>query len=710
MVFQSIGERNSNTRVLIAKLSDNQDPPNSVFCPIDAPTSPISPSNASPPRASHWSLLQRVSLNRSPILPTPSYTRPKSLVPPLPIRRSPTVKRPPSLKRQMSEFLDAQSGQTPDPPSSAPGSTDKKVAKLQQGSSAHHMPPDPHQTGNPGNQSRFSQPQPDTSFHQFTGQEFDHLKRIEPLKIPELWFAGDAVQLTSFLRSIRDFLQPRGSLFQNESRRVVWVSCHFGFCPLENKRHPAPTENWYNSLVLDNARQQGVHDQYADLDVIPFCLPQLQSVEALLGGLIAIFGDKFSKENAKRALAACKQRNLTIGEYNAQFSSLVYLVEDVPENQIEKYVSGLNPRIIRKAMSKQWRDANTLRKQMELATEEAAQLNLLALLPPEPGQHHAHTPLSTNQPPGLPNHFPAPPPPQRDPDAMEIDALGYRPGSCQASILNASRAICRTRRLCFCCLQPIVPVTHTGSLNFLNPPISLDQRKALIDKCKAKTATTVSAVQTADTAPLSYCDHYLDPSPDPNATPFESEDLHHGLDKIYKDYEEAEAATVPVSTVQVRLDCSAGGRILFPALFKAPGGILIPATILVNTGLMANFVNEGFIRKHDLRTQQQKSPIRCVGFDGRKGVGGLVTQDWVGMIQLSSIDSTPVLVPSSFGITRLGSVDAIFGLPWLDRQGWVASGSVKGGHHFSLGSTPLYVIESSTIGGEPKGKLCAPSA
>ncbi|PLW27344.1 hypothetical protein PCANC_14237 [Puccinia coronata f. sp. avenae] len=80
------------------------------------------------------------------------------------------------------------------------------------------------------------------------------------------------------------------------------------------------------------------------------------------------------------------------------------------------------------------------------------------------------------------------------------------------------------------------------------------------------------------------------------------------------------------------------------------------------------------------------------------------------MIQLSSIDSTPVPVPSSFGITRLGLVDTIFGLPWLDRQGWVASGSVKGGHHFSLGSTPLYVIESLTIGGEPKGKLCAPSA
>ncbi|PLW22102.1 hypothetical protein PCASD_17039 [Puccinia coronata f. sp. avenae] len=231
------------------------------------------------------------------------------------------------------------------------------------------MPPEHHQTGNPGNQARFQQPQPDALFHHSTGQEFDHLKRIEPLKIPDLWFAGNA---------------------------------------------------------------------YADLYGIPFCLPQFQLVEALLGGLIAIFGDKFSKENAKQALLACKQRNLTIGEYNAQFSSLVYLIEDVPENHIEKYVSGLNPHIIRKAMSKQWQDANTLCKRMDLAAKAAAQLNLLVLLPPEQGQNHPHTPLSTNCPPGFPNHFSIPLPPQRDLDAMEVDALRYQPGSRQARTRAAS--------------------------------------------------------------------------------------------------------------------------------------------------------------------------------------------------------------------------------------------------------------------------------
>ena len=103
----------------------------------------------------------------------------------------------------------------------------------------------------------------------------------------------------------------------------MWVSRHFGYCPSEHRKTPSPTDNWYNLLLLDNARQQGIFNQYADLDGIPFILPTLSLVKFLLGGLISIFRDKFSKENAKRALAACQQRALTISEYNAQFSSLV---------------------------------------------------------------------------------------------------------------------------------------------------------------------------------------------------------------------------------------------------------------------------------------------------------------------------------------------------------------------------------------------------
>ncbi|KNZ60707.1 uncharacterized protein VP01_15139g1, partial [Puccinia sorghi] len=95
--------------------------------------------------------------------------------------------------------------------------------------------------------------------------------------------------------------------------------------PSENRKTPARTENWFNLLLLDNARQSGIVSQYTDLDGVEFKLPALLSVEALLSELIAIFGDKFSKENAKKQLANCKQRGMTIGEYNAQFSLLFYL-------------------------------------------------------------------------------------------------------------------------------------------------------------------------------------------------------------------------------------------------------------------------------------------------------------------------------------------------------------------------------------------------
>jgi hypothetical protein len=95
--------------------------------------------------------------------------------------------------------------------------------------------------------------------------------------------------------------------------------------------------------------------------------------------------------------------------------------------------------------------------------------------------------------------------------------------------------------------------------------------------------------------------------------------------------------------------------------------------------------------------------VCCVGFDGQEVVGVVVTEDWAGQIQLSTIDSAPFSLPSSFGVTRLGSVGAISRLPWLDKKGWVASGSLKGGHQFTLESTPLYVIESASLGGKPGG-------
>ncbi|KNZ56310.1 uncharacterized protein VP01_2437g1, partial [Puccinia sorghi] len=325
-----------------------------------------------------------------------------------------------------------------------------------------------------------------------TAPEFGHLSRLEPLKLPDVWFSGDASKLSSFLRTVRDFLRPRGSLFLSESRRIVWISRHFGFRPSENRKTPAPSENWYDSLVIDNARRKGVLDPYADLDGVEFVHPTLLTVQSFLNGLISVFGDRFLKENAKRSLNACKQRNLTIGEYNSQFSSLVYLVEDVEETRIEKYVAGLNPLIIRHAMSTAWRQVKTLDEKMAMASEAAAQLDLLAQLPSETSSATTYRPLSSNRP--LPfSPQPSSPMPS-DPNAMEIDAIQSVP----RSLLDSSRLLCRSKNLCFRCLKPIVPGSHVGSLNCPNSPVSLEQRKNFVDRARQSRTTQISAVSSFD--------------------------------------------------------------------------------------------------------------------------------------------------------------------------------------------------------------------
>ncbi|KAA1077836.1 hypothetical protein PGT21_021690 [Puccinia graminis f. sp. tritici] len=569
------------------------------------------------------------------------------------------------------------------------------------------------------------QPQPIPVFQEQVFQEEELSANPEPPRLKDVFFSGEPGHLLSFLRTIRDFLW-NNTGFSSEKRRVVWISRHFGFHPSERKKTPSPAENWYSSLVIDNARRQGVIDVYGDLDGQRFILPTLVLVSAFLEGLITVFGDKFMRENAKQALEACKQRNLTIGEYNSQFKSLVYLVEDVEATRIEKYTSGLNPRIIWKAMSKQWTDAKTLDKKMELASDAAAQLDILALLPPDPPMGNQFHPLSSSRV----VHPPPPPPrPQRDPDAMEIDATRTIAATAGRSTLDAARAICRARNLCFRCLAPIVPGVHTGSLNCPNPFITPAQRQDFVDCCRRNpnvTPTSVSGITTLPSPSSTFLTYQPAPPTSPLPVPDNSllilDNSHprvaapgsssqKGYDEHYEDYDEGDCTTVdiPLATVQVRLEGSKGSQLLVPASFRGPGGALIPATILVDTGAMANFVNEHFVRQHDLKIRPRNTPIRCVGFDGREGVGGLVTQDWAGMIQLSSVDAKPFTLQSSFGITRLGSVDAIFGLPWLDRQGWVASGSLNGGHQFTLGSTPLYVIESASMGGKPGDELYTPS-
>jgi hypothetical protein len=297
----------------------------------------------------------------------------------------------------------------------------------------HNAGSDPQQQPNPhSSHSHFQPQQQQETFEQgpFVQPQVAAFPTcMEPPRLPDVWFSGDSGQLLSFLRTIRDHLRPRVSFFESDTRRIIWISRHFGYGPLNQRKStaPSPAENWHTSLITDKARRHGSFNPYSDLDGLPFTIPSLGSVEAFLDALILVFGDRFMKENAKRALASCKQGSSTIGEYNSRFSSLVYLVEDVEEARIERYVSGLNPRIVAQAMSKEWRNANTLDAWMEFATEAAAQLDLLSLLPSKSNHQPRSRPFSSAPPPGL--SFPPPHQslPFKDPNAMEIDAAVREP-------------------------------------------------------------------------------------------------------------------------------------------------------------------------------------------------------------------------------------------------------------------------------------------
>ncbi|KAA1077561.1 hypothetical protein PGT21_011891 [Puccinia graminis f. sp. tritici] len=247
---------------------------------------------------------------------------------------------------------------------------------------------------------------------------------LEPPKLPEVWFLGETKLLAPFLRSIRDFLYPRHVFFSSQSRMIVWISRHFGFRPLEPKNGPCSVENWYNALILSNARAQGENNPYADLDRLPFIHPMLQLVTEFEKGLIDTFGDKFQLDSAKKALAACKQGKMSVEEYNAQYSTLCYQVVNSEDAQIDKYVEGLNFDIISQAMSTDWLAEPTLAGKMARALDASQQLAALSKIP----NKHSSTSVSSTpapRPPPFvsPSVYQHPNSAVRAPDAMDIDAV-----------------------------------------------------------------------------------------------------------------------------------------------------------------------------------------------------------------------------------------------------------------------------------------------
>ncbi|KNZ56489.1 hypothetical protein VP01_2391g1 [Puccinia sorghi] len=133
-------------------------------------------------------------------------------------------------------------------------------------------------------------PAPQVTYQVSLSAEFDHMLRIEALKIKDLWFSGKSAQILTFLCHVQDFLHVGSSLFQLETWRVVWIARHFGYHLPELWKNPSLVENWHCSLFIDNACWQGKVNFYADLEGKEFQHLVFVSVTAFLDGLLEVFG------------------------------------------------------------------------------------------------------------------------------------------------------------------------------------------------------------------------------------------------------------------------------------------------------------------------------------------------------------------------------------------------------------------------------------
>jgi hypothetical protein len=111
----------------------------------------------------------------------------------------------------------------------------------------------------------------------------------------------------------------------------------------------------------------------------------------------------------------------------------------------------------------------------------------------------------------------------------------------------------------------------------------------------ASVAAIQPAPQPSTSPPLTY--HPLPdkvPTLDPSAEVEYVMGYYQNYDEEYDDYKEPSCSNVNIlgNTVHVWLDCTKGGCLIVPALFKAPDAFLVKANILVNTGAMANFVSK----------------------------------------------------------------------------------------------------------------------
>lgn len=485
-----------------------------------------------------------------------------------------------------------------------------------------------------------------------------------------------------------DCLDQYAADFASDKRRINWIASHF--CLANSDTTPA--QSWFSALLMKNAYQHGVADQYANLKSLTYVIPPLLSAKSFINELILVFGDKTSAKTARAALDKCKQGSTSIVDYNARFGPLAFQVRQHKDDAIIKYVDGLHPDVREECINVVgWSEAKTLAEKMNLAVEGAGRAEERASLPNRSNRPKLYQHPNKTQQVQFPVNIvmPSVAKPVPIPVPMEVDAVQTKYSNLK-NPFTAIRSVCLKKGLCFKCIQPCDAETHmvNGERRCPNKNTTLSEKIALLNPSKTEEKPNLKVHQIAA---LSFEDQVEQEDSqalmelgenEREAVEWLLESYCQGLSEPnYPSFETLEEA-VDVCAVKMEADSSNPRRIHVP-MTLVEDGLLVPVMVLGDTGSETNLLDDCFARAHGMKLTKKEFPLICTGYDGSRGLE--IKFKWHGRLRAAGISGGIEEFEIVLQVTRLGKQDVIIGCPWMKDVGcnFVLG---KGKSYLTLGS------------------------
>ena len=231
------------------------------------------------------------------------------------------------------------------------------------------------------------------------------VKDIKGAKLPTE-FNGKVDDARPFIERIETYFALVPNAYRLTQRRILFT------CSLINTY---PADSWA-AAVARAVRELDDNDYYTD------------NWENFITTFIQNFGIIDEKEDALNKISQLVQGTMELQTYNAEFRRLQVMAELPDDVAMRQYKRGLRP-FLRNLVASMWPAPKTLKTWIEMAVARDHQMkevrefnaqNKVATSTPAPRnppasqQRHAHPPVRFQQRPA------------RDPDAMDVDALGQR--------------------------------------------------------------------------------------------------------------------------------------------------------------------------------------------------------------------------------------------------------------------------------------------